>query len=145
MARMEEINNRIANMGIDDEENEELFFGEDVEEESNKFDLCLVGRFLTEEMNNVRAMKLKLADIWRRVRGINIKDLKPGIFLFQFYHLDDLMWVANGDPWSFDGAMLVTNTTEKGMDPLEVPLYNVSFWIQLHGLPSEYMTEAAGK
>lgn len=62
---------------------------------------------------NVRAMKSKLADIWRPVHGINIKDMKPGIFLFQFYHVDDMQWVMNGGPWSFDGAMLVVNTMTK--------------------------------
>lgn len=41
--------------------------------------------------------------------------------------------------------MLVVNTIDKGMDPLEVPLYELSFWVQLYGLPNGFMTEAAGK
>lgn len=90
MARVEDINDRMATMRIEDEENEGLCFGDEAEEVSNKFELCLVGRFLTEKNLNIRAMKSKLADIWRPVRGINIKDLKPGIFLFQFYHIDDM-------------------------------------------------------
>lgn len=76
---------------------------------------------------------------------INIKDSKPGIFLFQFYHINDMQWVMTGDTWSFDGAMLVTNTIDNGVDPLEVPLFELSFWIQLHGLLDGFMTEAAGK
>lgn len=99
MARVEDIDERLASMGIEDEENEELVFGDEVEEITNKFELCLVGRFLTEKSLNVRVMKSKLADVWRPVRGINIKDLKPGIFLFQFYHVDDMQWVLNGGPW----------------------------------------------
>lgn len=51
----------------------------------------------------------------------------------------------SGGPWSFDGAMLVVNTIEKGLDPLEVPLVELSFWVQLFGLPNGFMTEAAGK
>nr|XP_017257901.1 PREDICTED: uncharacterized protein LOC108227327 [Daucus carota subsp. sativus] len=144
MAKVEEINDRMATMGIEDEENEELFFGDEVEEAANKYDLCLVGRFLTEKTLNTRAMKSKMADIWRPVRGINIKELKTGIFLFQFYHVDDMQWVMAGGPWSFDGAMLVINTVERGMDPLEIPLVELPFWIQLHGLPNGFMTEAAG-
>lgn len=145
MARVEDIGARMAAMGLDDKENEGLCFGEEAEEASNKFKLCLVGRFLTEKSLNIRAMKSKLADIWRPVRGINIKDLKPGIFLFQFYHIDDMQWVLSGGPWSFDGAMLIISIIDKGMDPLEVPLFELSFWIQLHGLPNGFMTEAAGK
>lgn len=82
MAKVEELRDQLASMGIDDEENEKLIFGEEVEEVTNKFDLCLVGRFLSVKSLNVRAMKSKLADIWRHAHGINIKDLKPGIFLF---------------------------------------------------------------
>lgn len=94
---------------------------------------------------NVRAMKSKVADIWSPARGISIKDIKPGVFLFQFYHADDMDWVFNGGPWSFDDAMLVLSKIGGGEDPLEVPLSNMQFWIQLFGVPAGLMTEIAGK
>lgn len=140
MARVEDLNNQSGNMGIDDEENEELIFGDKGEEPLNKFELCLVGRVLSEKSLNVRVMKSKLADIWRP--GINIKDLKPGLFLFQFYDLVDMQWVLNGGPWSFDGAILFISSIAK---PVEVPLFELSFWVQIHGLPNGFMIEAAGK
>lgn len=142
---MEAINRQMEGMDIEDEENEELFFDEGVEDNINKFELCLVGRFLTVKNVNSKAMKSKLADVWRPAKGINIKDLKSGLFLFQFYHIDDMQWVLNGGPWSFDGAMLITNTIGKGEDPLEVSLYNIPFWIQLYGLSGSLMTEQVGK
>lgn len=142
---MEEINERMAGIGIEDEENEELVFDEEVEEGVNKFELCLVGRFLTEKNINSRAMKSKLADIWKPARGISIKELKTGFFLFQFYHADDMKWVINGGPWSFDGTMLIINTVSKGEDPMEVPLIHISFWIQVYGLPGNLMSEQVGK
>lgn len=145
MANVEGINNRMAGVSIEDEENEEIIFGEEVEEDLNKFELCLVGCFLTEKNINTRAMKTKLADIWRPGSGINIKDLKPGIFLFQFYHKDDLHWVLDGGPWTFDGAMLVVNTISRGEDPINVPLHELKFWVQIHGLPSGFMSEVVGK
>ncbi|XP_074356430.1 uncharacterized protein LOC141696143 [Apium graveolens] len=145
MDRVEDINERMAGMGIEDEENTELMFEEEAEDLSNKFELCLVGRFLTEKGLNVRAMKSKMADIWRPARGLNIKDLKPGVFLFQFYHGDDMDWVLNGGSWNFDGAMLVLGKISAGEDPLEVPLFHLQCWIQLYGVPSGLMTEMAGK
>lgn len=127
MARLEEINERMSGMNIDDEENEQIIFDEGIEEDSNKFELCLMRRFLTEKGINTRAMKSKLAAVWKPARGINIKDLKPGIFLFQFYHVDDMAWVVNGGPWSFDGALLVHSIIPKGEDPVKVPLFDVNF------------------
>lgn len=54
MATMNDIEMQMEDMDIEDEENEELVFGDDIEEEKNRFDLCLVGRFLTEKNINVR-------------------------------------------------------------------------------------------
>lgn len=51
----------------------------------------------------------------------------------------------NGGQWSFDEAMLVVNSIGKGVDPLEVPLFELSSWIQLYGLSNGFMTETAGK
>lgn len=72
MARYRELNDQLEGLNIEDEENTAFFYG-DVEETKNKYDLCLVGRFLTEKGINVRAMKSKLADIWKSAMGINIK------------------------------------------------------------------------
>lgn len=144
MASIEEINDRMSELDIDTEENEELCFDVGGEEESNKFDLCLVGRFLTEKTINVKAMRSKLADVWRPAMGVNIKELRMGLFLFQFYHKDDIMWVQKGGPWSFDGSVLVLNSIAAGEDPLKVSLVEVNFWIQIHDLPSGFMSEAVG-
>ncbi|XP_074346361.1 uncharacterized protein LOC141685139 [Apium graveolens] len=145
MVGVENINGRLEGIGIEDEENAEVVFDEEAEDVSNKFETCLVGHFLTEKNLNVRAMKSKVADIWHPPRGINIKDLKPGIFLFQFYHADDKEWMLNGGPWNFDGAMLVLNKIRSGEDPLEVSLTYLQFWIQLVGVPSGLMIETTGK
>lgn len=116
-----------------------------MEEDTNRFDLCLVGRFLTKKGINTRVMKTKLADIWRPAMGITIKDIKPGLFLFQFYHQDDFDWVRKGGPWSFDNALLVMNVIKTGEDPTKVALVEMDFWIQIYNLPVGYMSEAIGK
>lgn len=73
-------------MNIEEEENEGFAFEEDIVENVNKCELCLVGRFLTEKNVNCRAIKSKMAYLWKPTMGINIKELEQDIFLFQFYH-----------------------------------------------------------
>lgn len=107
MARFNDVDEQMAGLNIEEEENEGLIFEGDVEEHGNRYDLCLVGRFLTEKNLNVRVMKSKLADVWKPTMGINIKELESGIFLFQFYHKEDLQLVFNGGPWTFDNVMLI--------------------------------------
>lgn len=127
MATGDDLDVQMAELDITNEENEELIFDDEVQEDGNKFELCLVGRFLTEKNINLRAMQTKLADLWRPAMGITIKMLIPGIYLFQFYQIEDIGWVMNNGPWTFDNAMLVTNVIQAGENPTKVALYEVDF------------------
>lgn len=106
----DDIEMQMADLDIDYKENEELVFDKGVEKEVNKFELCMVGRLLTEKNINTHGMKSKLTDVWRPAMGINLKDLKPEIFLLQFYRKEDMQWELKGGPRSFDNALLVINT-----------------------------------
>lgn len=145
MAQYRSIDEQLEGLDIEEEENESFVLEVDGEEENNRYELCLVGRFLTEKTINVRAMKTKIADIWKPTMGISIKELEEGIFLFQFYHKEDLQWVMKGGPWTFDNVMLALETVAAGEDPLKVQLWYLNIWIQIHDLPMSFMTEAVGK
>lgn len=47
MARYQNLDEQFADLNIEEEENEDFSFEEGVEEEINRYELCLVGRFLT--------------------------------------------------------------------------------------------------
>ena len=139
MARYRNLDEQLADLDIAEEENEDFTF------EVNKYELCLVGRYLTEKNINMRAMMTKMANVCKPTMGINIKEIDPGIFLFQFYHREDMLWVLNGGPWSFDNAMLIVNRIPIGEEPLNVPLWSLELWIQIHDLSKGFMSEAVGK
>lgn len=48
----------------------------DIEEEVNKYELCLVGKFLTERNINIKVMKTEMVDIQNPTTGIIIKELE---------------------------------------------------------------------
>lgn len=98
MARYQNIEDRMTSLSIEEEENEELVFEGDVEVEVNRYELCLVGRVLTEKNINTRATRTKMDDVWKPTMGIIIKELETCIFLFQFYHKEDMLWMLNGEP-----------------------------------------------
>lgn len=50
MATADDIDRHLANLDIEDEENEEMVFEVDVEE-VKKYNLCLVGRFLSGKVS----------------------------------------------------------------------------------------------
>lgn len=119
MARYQSIDDHMAGLNIEEEENEELVVEGDIKEEVNRYELCLVGHFLIEKNINTRAMKTKMADVWKLTMGINIKEIDIGIFLFQFYH-KDMVWVLNGGPWTFYSDMLLVDVIPLGVDPLNI-------------------------
>lgn len=141
---MDDDDARMTDLDIANEEKEELVFDDDLDEVSNRFELCLVGRFLTEKSINVCVMKSKLADVWKPAMRINIKVLKLRLYIFQFYHKDDMNWMMTNGTWSFDSAMFVTSTIPMSEDPTKVSLNEIDFLIQIHDLPSGYMAESVG-
>lgn len=82
IARYQGIEDHLENIDIAEEENESFNFDEEIGTKVNRFELCLVGRFLTEKSINLRAMRTKMADIWKPTMGISIKELEQGIYLF---------------------------------------------------------------
>lgn len=145
MSQHMDLSDHLAGLDIEEEENEAFIIEEDGAIVENKYELCVVGHFLTERSVNCRAMKSKLADVWRPAMGINIKEIEKGMFLFQFYHKEDMIRVLNGGPWSFDNAMLVLAEVPKGEEPRNVPLYFINMWLQIYDLPSGFMTEVVGQ
>lgn len=139
------IDQQMATLSIEDEENASFVLDEAIEENVNRFDLCLVGRLLTEKNINVRAMKSKLADVWKPVAGINIKEIGQEVFLFQFFRKEDMNWVMSGGPWSFDNVMLALKPVAAGEDPTKVQTWFLNIWIQLYNLPMGYMLKSVGR
>lgn len=68
--------------------------------------LCLVGCFITDHTIRSHVMKERMAEIWRPLKEVSMKESSPGIFLFQFYHPFDMERVLKGGPWTFDNHVL---------------------------------------
>lgn len=74
------------------------------------------------------------------MRGVCIKDIGPNLFLFQFFHELDLARVMDGNPWTFDQHLLITERISWGIQPNQVELYLVEFWVQVFDLPVGFMS-----
>ncbi|GAU22462.1 hypothetical protein TSUD_123490 [Trifolium subterraneum] len=138
---MDEIN--LDNLNIDEEE--ALNF--DLEENSGEYDvnLCLVGRFIHDRPIKFNIMKARLADVWRPVKGMVVKEVTQGLYLFQFFHPLDVEEVMKGGPWLFDNYTLVIDRMKVGVALHDIPLYHVNFWVQIHNVPVGMMLEKVGK
>ena len=72
-----------------------------------KYDLCLVGRFLTDRSVNPNVMKHRLADLWKPRKGVSIQSITQDCLLIRFFHQVDLERVLEGAPWTFNNHLLL--------------------------------------
>ncbi|GAU17164.1 hypothetical protein TSUD_177940 [Trifolium subterraneum] len=90
-------------------------------------------------------MKARLADVWRPVKGMVVKEATQGLYLFQFFHPLDVEEVMKGGLWLFDNYTLVIDRMKVGVALHDIPLYHVNFWVQIHNVPVGMMLEKVGK
>lgn len=63
-------------LSLSQEEEEDLIFEEDcLHGAENDLELCLVGRFLTNQTYNFNIMKSRMAAIWKPNKGVLFKNI----------------------------------------------------------------------
>ncbi|GAU19381.1 hypothetical protein TSUD_76250 [Trifolium subterraneum] len=139
---MTEIN--FENLNLDEEEELNFVVGEDTEEQHD-LNLCLVGRFVHDRPIRFNSMKACLADVWRPVKGMTVKEATQGLYLFKFFHPLDVEEVLKGGPWNFDNFTLIIDRLKIGVALQDIPLFHVNFWVQIHDVPIGMMLETVGR
>jgi len=61
--------------------------------------LCLIRRFLTNKLVITHMMKDNIKGIWSLVKGVEIRAIKMGVFIFQLFHKLDVWKVLSGGLW----------------------------------------------
>ena len=96
-------------------------------------------------------MRNTLATVWSPLEGLSIEEVKTVEgkslirYLFIFYNEVDVKRVLEKGPWTFDNNQLVIKRLQEGKNPKTVPLTTVDFWIQVHKLPSGFMSEKVAR
>lgn len=106
---------------------------------------AVVGRFLTMKLVKLEFMHQVIALVWQPIRGVQISELQPNLFLFVFYHESDMRYVLEKGPWSFENNTLVCRQVHDGILPGDVPLDSVDMWVQVHDLPLGYTSDVVLK
>ncbi|XP_058726793.1 uncharacterized protein At4g02000-like [Vicia villosa] len=142
---MADLNVNELSLEGDEEEGGFCFDVDEDGEEVGDLRLCLVGRFLCDKPIHVMSMKKRVADMWRPVKGVIIKQAMEGLFLFQFSHKLDMEAALRGGPWTFGSHLLIIEKVQIGVQIESIPLFHVEFWVQVHNIPAGLMLEKVGK
>lgn len=107
--------------------------------------LSLFGCLLTNRQQNQRALKNTLKTTWNMGLDLRIVEVENNILQFNFGSLCQLEWVERSGSWNFDNNLLILCQWRKGLTTSNISFTRAPFWVQVWGLPFEYMFEDAGK
>ncbi|KAL3825322.1 hypothetical protein ACJIZ3_021351 [Penstemon smallii] len=105
-------------------------------------ELILVGRVLVKKDINVEALERTMSLVWSPVKGIEVKKIGDGRFLFMFRHKYDRQKALSEGPWSFDKNLIVLNTIGELDNPRSVNLDWNEFHVHVSGIPFTKMNRA---
>ncbi|MBA0628988.1 hypothetical protein Godav_023613, partial [Gossypium davidsonii] len=69
MANVELVDTELANLNIIDEEEDPMVVLEENKADEEVYNLCLVGRVLTDSVVNFPTLRNALADLWHPLKG----------------------------------------------------------------------------
>lgn len=82
-----------------------------------------------------------MASIWRPNKGVCIKDLGAGTYVFQFFHPIDMNRVLDNGPWTFNNHLFLLKHLKEAENPTKVDLFETSLWVQVHDVPASFRSE----
>ncbi|GLT37624.1 hypothetical protein SLA2020_119290 [Shorea laevis] len=119
--------------------------GDAIELATGRSSYCLMGTVLIRKRYNKEAMENTPAGVWRPVKGMHMRVLGKNLFVFYFFHPVDMQRVLAVDPWKFSNHVMALWEAQGGKRITKEDLYEVPFWIQIHGLPPDRLTSGTGK
>ncbi|GLT49039.1 hypothetical protein SLA2020_226240 [Shorea laevis] len=76
---------------------------------------------------------------------MHMRVLGKNLFAFYFFHPVDMQRVLAVGPWRFVNHVMVLKEVQGGKQVSKDDLYEVPFWIQIHGLPPDRLNAETGK
>ncbi|KAH7848205.1 hypothetical protein Vadar_030754 [Vaccinium darrowii] len=141
----EEIVERLRSFSLTPEEEDDIVIDAAVRERAIvDCSTSLVGKLLTKRAFSRAALKDTMRKVWGSPEGLRMVDVGDNLFHFRFSNEMDLQRVFNGGPWCFDNMVLLLKRWEAGLRADSVEFKEIDFWIQLWGLPFEYITQEIG-
>lgn len=107
--------------------------------------LSLFEKLLSNCQQNVCALKNTLRTAWKLGSNLRIVEVGNDILQFKFSSRYQMEWVEKSGPWNFENNLLLLCRWKKGLSFTNIVFTHAPFWVQVWGLPFEFMNEEVGK
>ncbi|XVF84390.1 hypothetical protein PTKIN_Ptkin17bG0033000 [Pterospermum kingtungense] len=140
----EDLEDMINRVSLSDHE-EEVFVDEGWADDCKDVGVrALVGRLLLRKSFGLEEMWMALQTAWRLFGNLEVNKICKHLFLFRFASDLDRAKVLFKQPLSFNKALLVLGEVSGDEVLKEMVLNRCLFWIQLHGIPLNLMSNRVG-
>ena len=108
---------------------------------TKKQEHALAAKFLTKRMLNAEAIGRTFKPLWKSKRSFQVRDVGNHIMIFVFESEIDVEKVLMNEPWTFDKHLVLFKRYVSGLPIRQIQFTSIPFWLQLHGLPIDHLTE----
>lgn len=109
-------------------------------EESQQSHSSLVGKLLTDKILNKGVVKEILRKAWGELKDLKISDVGQNMFLFTFNSQEEAQQIFCKAPWYVMNKLISLQFWNPQVAMREIDFSYVQFWVQLQGLPLEFIT-----
>lgn len=95
----------------------------------------LAATFFTGRVLNIEAITRTFKTLWHTKKGFEARDMGDHRVLFIFYAQSDVDRVLEGEPWSFDKALVALKRIRHQTEMKGLVSDSAYFFIQVHDLP----------
>ncbi|KAH7845606.1 hypothetical protein Vadar_004013 [Vaccinium darrowii] len=142
----DEISEKLSAFVLTKEEDEVALLSEDDVKLSRKeCERSLMGKIFTYKNIHLGGLKAAMEIAWGFPQGFRVLEVGMGIYQFVFGKEADLIRVLASCPWLYNNHLIVLQRWSAGVKPSRIYFSDSPFWIQLRGLPLEYMSVEVGR
>lgn len=116
-----------------------------LDEEFSSEEYLIASRFLTKRALNIDAIAKTFTSLWQSCNGFKVHNVGNHKILFVFDNKTNVDKVLMSKPWSFDKHLVVMQRYDNALSVDELPFNKKTFWVQVHGMPTQYMSVKAAE
>lgn len=102
---------------------------------------CLLGRTISPNPPSVYTIWDILSLSWKFATPFEVNLLPAEHLLFTVFDAESVIKIMDNGPWNIKGDLLVVKPWPPELTNAEFILFTCAFWIQVHGLPLQNMTD----
>jgi hypothetical protein len=141
-SKLESINDMLQQLGIEEEEFDDLVFEEEEEAPKEGLKWMALARVHTSNFFSPQTFEHHMKIAWSPAREIEFEHLEGNLFTIQCFCLGDWLKVEKGGPWLFRQSIVCIEPYDGLAAPDSIDLNFFSTWIQIHKVPVGYRKKA---